>query len=426
MAITIIQDPQAVMPVYNNIVFTVNSTNKTQCSFRYICDIYVNGTYVTRIKLFPKGTNGYAEFKVNRVLEDFVSYDLHSNLYGLAVNDDSICSYVLKFGEEYDTSSDCNQETTVYPDLTVTSTFYAWNAALQYREWKDFDYTDYEMNASSKRFLTNAPSGHLIRFSDQATINFFNLTSSVIDYVRVITYDSNDSVLGSFAIDNPYSTVTVTSRRLLTLGVGPDNLNNTTLSSTYLTDIQPVITSSVAYYTVTLWNDASPDLAVSETYRYDIDVRHSRFENKRFWWLNRLGGFDSYSFTLRNTKRVSANRQSYNKLIGSLDGTEWTYDVGDRGKTVLGLTSIESGSALSNWLTEDESLWMEELFTSPEVYISDNNGDGCAPGNTGVILNLDPIVITSTNFEEKVKKTVKNINYTIDYEKAYENNIQRG
>ena len=39
MSVTILQSPDTVMPVYNDIVFTVDSTNKSQCSFRYVCDI---------------------------------------------------------------------------------------------------------------------------------------------------------------------------------------------------------------------------------------------------------------------------------------------------------------------------------------------------------------------------------------------------
>lgn len=419
MSVSLIEDPQLIMPVYNNIVFTVNSTNKANCSFKYVCDVYVNGVYVTRLKLFPKGANGYAEFKVNRVLEDFVTYDLQKNLTGFRTNDNSILAYVLKFGEEYSTG--CDGVTTIFPDLTVTSAFYAWNAALQYREWKDFDYTDFQMDGTSKRFLTNAPSGHLIKYSDSSVLNMFNLTSSVIDFAEVKTYDSSDNLLGTYTINNTFTTVSTTARRLLSLGCGPDNLNKTTLAS----GSQPVITTSVAYYTVQLWNDTSPDVAVSELYAFEIDTRDTRFETKRFWWLNRLGAFDSYSFTLRDTRKVAISKSKYSKLLGGLSGSEWTYTLGDRGQTVLNVIAQESGTVLSNWLSEDEALWMEELFTSPEVYITEVNGDGCDVGGTGVTLNIDPIVITSSTFEEKVKKTTKNINYTIEYDKAYEKNVQR-
>ena len=82
MSVTILQSPDTVMPVYNDIVFTVDSTNKSQCSFRYVCDIYVEAVFVERLKLFPDPVTGYASFKINRVLEDYMSYDLHNNLYG--------------------------------------------------------------------------------------------------------------------------------------------------------------------------------------------------------------------------------------------------------------------------------------------------------------------------------------------------------
>lgn len=37
----------------------------------------------------------------------------------------------------------------------------------------------------------------------------------------------------------------------------------------------------------------------------------------------------------------------------------------------------------------------------------------------------DPVVITSNNFEEKTKDRIKNINYEITYQKAFDKTIQR-
>jgi hypothetical protein len=495
MAVSILVNPQLYSPVYNSIVFTVDSTNKTQCNFRYLCDVYVNGVLIAPLKAYPVGSNGYADFKINRAIQDYLSFNLNNNLYGFSDNDQSICKYVCKFGEEYDSSVDCDAGTTVYSDLTTTGSFYAWNGAMQYKEFHDFDYDDYVVDDSSAKFLTNAPSQLMIGLGQQFAINFLNTITSTVKKGVVKTYDSTGTIINTYTIDNGYYTVGASDiyNRMVSWGVGPDNLNNSTLSS----GSQPVITSNVNYYTVYLADNSNN--VISETKRFNIDTRYTKYGVNRFWWLNRLGGFDAYSYDLLSSRGVSINRTEYHKLMGSFDSATspdtWHYNIGDRGRTNISIDAQVKFSYNSNWLTEDEAVWMEELFTSPEVYLIDTlnhncdnitdwecsggdpnyvkifvsdidlysvgdsvlmtfSGGGVHTGTINVVgddyiqlttlcndfdetdttgevyvlgfdAELDPLIITSTAWEEKLKYKTKNIQYLIDVDKAYKINLQR-
>lgn len=427
MAITVLQQPPLYSPVYNDIVFTVDSTNKAQCNFRYICDIYVNGAFAKRLKLFPFGTNGYAEFKVARTLEDYVSYDLKENLYGFSSNSNSIIKYEIKFGEEYDSSTNCDAGTTLFTNLTNTSAFYAWNGVFQYREFESFDYDDFVVDDQFASFLTNMPSQVYIGVGQQFSINFLNTISNEVTEGTVKTYNGSGTLIKTVTITNSQATISASdvAKRIVSWGVGPDNLNNSVLA----TGTQPVIPndSTVSYYEVYLSKSGTQK---SEKKRFNIDRRITKWGVKRFWWLNRLGGFDSYSFTLVDEREIGITRTEYNKLIGNLrPGSPlytWKYDLKDRGRTVIAVSAQERLKYRSNWLTEDEALWMEELFTSPEVYTIDTATVPCGEEIAeNFDANLIPVVITSTVWEEKKKKNIKNIQYLIDLEPAHRVNLQR-
>lgn len=422
MAVTIIQDPQYIQPAYNTIAFTVDSDNKTECNFRYICDVYINGVYVTRLTQFPFGVDGYATFKVNRVIEDYVSYDIQRDLYGVSLNPNSITGYQMKFGEEYDVSVNCDAGVVLYADLTISSLFLAWNSAFQYVDFQSFDYTDYEMDASTKSWLTHRPtigtytgtSGLDLAFvgeNQQYVLNFFNINSNIVNEIEIKTYTFPSTLVGTYRFTNLYAALTpgiFPEDLLLSVGAGPVNLNATTLSF----GVQPIITSAIDAYTVRLYT--SPGVYVSDNAIFLVDHRCTMFDPITLWWLNRLGGFDSYTFTQLNTRRVGINREEYSKLYGELSGSPvaWTYDIGDRGRVVSSVKAQEEISVRSNWVGEAEGAWLEELFTSPEVYNVTVNG-------------WEPVVITSSSFETKLKSSVKNIDYTVSFAPANPLNIQR-
>lgn len=423
MAITLIQDPQIIMPAYNTIAYTVDSTNKTQCNFRYLCDVYVtiNGvsTYVTRLTQFPFGDDGFATFKVNRVLEDYVSSSLHRNLFGFVANaadtgtsDETVtAAYNLEFGEEYDNSTNCDAGTTVYANLLdLGMTAFVWNGALQYEQFPDYDGTTFVMNSNTGQFLTGNPGTYLVREDGQFTLNFFNFAILGVDDAEVNTYDINGVLLGTYRFVNG-----VIGGVISTVGAGPDNLNNTTLSS----GAQPVITDTVAYYTFHLRNGG---VQCSEQLIFEIDRRCTRWYDFEVWWLNRLGGFDSFTFTQQETRNLSISRDEYSKLFGGITGSppEWTYTVGDRGTTVSNVDALRTYTMRSNWLTQAQGFWLEDLFTSPEVYVR-------LPSLSTGSLQTDwtPVVVTSTSFETKAKVAFKNIDYVIAIKEANKVNIQR-
>ena len=636
MAITIINQPPSakagiqIMPAFNNISYTVSSTNTAQCKFKYVADIYVNGTNVKRLKQFANQT-GQAEFKINKVLQDYLKNNPQINLLGFVNDPTRILEYQVKFGEEYDVTSNCSGTPTVFTNLTQTGIAYTWYASLQYKEYYNYiNTTTAEFilsNAKPAKFLTHQPETILIGMGEQAELSFLNLPGFGTDAsdLNIETFDQYGNLLDTRNITNPNTTVTNYLSMFNTVGVGPENINNyfgfpvinknVFKYRVWLSDIAsgvlnqnpflqymggsnfwttdsfpgcsssfgitvanemtfvvpdvscgdtmtiqytgggfvPGITYSIVVNIVTVNNPSGNVYSVtpvlggtvgtpfsglgtagqnivcgpsgilelvgymdadtagfgshsfslnvvfitsqggnrtSEYKYYEIDRRNTKYNPIRFRWLNRLGGYDSYSFNLYNETTTSIERTEYDKLLNT------NYALGDRGRTLISVTAKDRVSANSNWLTEKESIWLENLYTSLNVFIQETNKiyniKGFQPDVTtptyfdailscplsdeeillldaqnfyvdvcsiqlgitvpGIVLNsntialqevipfvnecgilylanqsrpLIPIIIASNNFTSKTKGKTKNINQTIDFEYAFDKNIQR-
>lgn len=421
MAITVITNPEKYSPVYNDIVAVVSSTNVAQCNFRYVCDVYVDGVYVTRLKLFPSGSNNYAAFRVNRILENYVSPDNPVNITDFTQAKNSICSFVLKFGEEYDASANCDAGTTVFPNLYTTGTFYAWNGAIQYDNFgvgvftNPVTWTRWDADSASPGlFMTTHPTLKLDAGS-RFVYSFINNTTDEAKYLQIKTYDISGSLISTYRSTNAFSTVSSTDDRMLHIGVGPWNVNLLTLS----TGVQPIISNNVYSYTVELLDSGLNISSETRTFRMDWDTYPFR---SRLYWLNRLGGYDFFDFRQRNKSNVSISRESFDKFLPDLVGPTWRYELGSRGRTITSVNAQESVSYQSNWVNLETSKWLVQLYTSPEVYEYDIV-DPCSIST--ISTDRWPLIPRSTNYEFKNTNTNKLISYTFECDRAYQINVQR-
>lgn len=103
MAYTISGSPQTFTPVYNPIVFYVDSDNKNEDGFKYICDIYssATATRIASIKVFPRPGDGLGVLNINQLLENEVSYTFPIVNNEIAAATKNIVNYDIEFGEEY-------------------------------------------------------------------------------------------------------------------------------------------------------------------------------------------------------------------------------------------------------------------------------------------------------------------------------------
>jgi hypothetical protein len=123
--------------------------------------------------------------------------------------------------------------------------------------------------------------------------------------------------------------------------------------------------------------------SVSEFRKYKIDNTCTNYEKQRVVFLNRLGGYDYFNFTLDSKRTLAITRTEYEKMLN------WNYTIGDRGKTLLAQKAEIKMTMNSNWITETDSLWLEELLTSPEVFI--------LPNTNVVYENDGPINLNTTS-----------------------------
>lgn len=130
--------------------------------------------------------------------------------------------------------------------------------------------------------------------------------------------------------------------------------------------------------------------------------------------MNRVGGFDYFNFTLDSKKSISVNRTEYEKVLA------YNYSIGDRGKNLLAQKGEIKMTITSNWITEKESAWLEELITSPDVYVLGNSSNlGADSGGYKL-----PIIVTDNNYEVKTYLRNQVFNLQLNFKYAYDLNLQ--
>lgn len=431
MAITVsvLTTPAALEPINAPMWFRINSASSGLTDFKYVfrpqykVEPLSNGyTTLGTYKIPPKPINGDGLFSPNRALKSFIQnnnnpytttwatsvagllqynikygFELNPNktftdtinvsgnmgltfstTHDFAVGDiitinkdnknynssyDGTCSVAsvvntlsIKTDKVFNTTTPLAGETgTVNAQFRISGTSsdcLTWNGTRQYDE-RTKDFTIYTLGDSTKDFLTNYNSTYKpVRLDDYETLSFMLSSTASVNMI-VETYNSSNSLINVYttAITNP-------TYRRLDVGVGPMNLVNNGIPFWGSTGSS---STEVDSYFVTIKSTGGSSL--SEIRKYKIDKTCTNYTKQRLVFLNRAGGWDYFNFTLDSKKSVTISRTEYEKIL------DWNYNIGDRGKSILAQKAESKMTLNSNWITENDSIWLEELLTSPEVFL---------------------------------------------------------
>ncbi len=437
MNISVIDRPIVYSPALNDIVLTLDSTDKTFCSMNYVCDLQIDGNTVTRLKLFPNETNGYCSFKVDDLILDYLSDDVYSGLRGATTDSNSLCQFGFLIGTETDGTTGCTGGTFSASVTGLTSgitTFYAWKGGLGFESFYNYDYTDYVVasgasaTANPIKFLTNAPSTITTHLGAENYLSFLQTFASGIDALQVIVLDETGST-ATYYLPNAYETVgSNVDRRKITMGVGPDNLNRTTLFTISGATVSgPYITATTKEYTITGGTYPTTFTPYTESKTYKLDPSCFRFTPYRILWVNVLGGLDAYTFRGRDITTLTSDRADYTKRAASFQSNNiWGYQLDSRGRITYHNLINKSVKVWSPYLSEEEHMWLStELKASAiNAFVSAINEQE-SPSFTN--FNL-PITITnsSTQLQDRKNFDHPRLSLDVDFTFAFPEVTQRG
>ena len=211
---------------------------------------------------------------------------------------------------------------------------------------------------------------------------------------------------------------TSVDKAILYFGCGTKNLEEQTRNA----QGRPSNFSNWAYYRI--FGCTSSDIANRCTqyynfYRYGasrtgIDDRHqscTRYDNVRLAWRNRLGAWDYMNFRGKSTESLDIKSEEMERVVGNWDlasnTVDFNYNNWDRGRETLFTKAQKKLVINSDYLNEEEAVWLQELFTSVNVQILDDNGIEF------------PVIITNKSYTKKTSVNNKiKIQYTINLEHA--------
>lgn len=395
-------------PAFNEMIWVVSGSNVGQPNYRFLCEIY-DGTNTTKlvptIKAAPRTSDNLGIFDVHRILENYVSSELKIENVGFAQNATGIYAFKLRFGEEYGS--------TVAQTLNITTssgTIYAVAASFSWLDFSSNPIETYHMGTTSKKFLTSSPHGLTTPLKIRSGQNAWLYMMYGVGQASVTTFNSAGATIATYKINNPYNGLTATADRYLRFASGTNNLNNIP-SGSFTSGAQPIITASVASYSIRMENLANG--GVSETVFYTIDDTCTEHTVYRLHFLNSYGGFDSFNFIRKSLEESDITRGKYKQNIGSISGTTWSYNKYDKTNTTLSSKYKDKVVVNTDWISEGEAAWLKELFTSPDVYYEQDSS------------TVVSVIISDVSYQKKKVANDRLIQYSLAFEFAHDNYKQR-
>ena len=237
-----------------------------------------------------------------------------------------------------------------------------------------------------------------------------------MDWINIQYYNAAGGGIGSDNVLNLTSTggssvtiggTAITSNKNLSyFGAFPANLQN------WSANFATAVLNDLDYYTVQAKNPS-----LSQLYTVKILCPNLKgYEAIRLAWLNQWGTWDYYTFNMKSTKSVATNRTSYTQLGGTWN--ESTFKIADYkgGKKNFRVNSTEKITLNTDFVTEAEGVWFEELINSNEVYVV--NGFSADVSNTITRKYIEPVILMTSSYTRKTIANDRLMQYTFEIEKS--------
>jgi len=433
MATTIIAQPQDFTPAYNECKFIIDSTNKNLAGFRYIFEVFDSVTLdrIGYYKALPTYGTGYGEQDLSKLLSNSVSFDFNPSVTTFYDASNSYFGYDVVFGEEYIFSLQYSASLTDNAGnvrITDTHSFQvgdqinivqgvggaAANPGVEglHTVIAITGTTDFTINALWSG-VTNATINGLINYADNRKTVNLDIISSLDKFVFNGVYPwlefpywdedtyNTDGVTKEWLTDQPTSfsstpgqdlwlnlkdrgTVTGGNKRayfendngdvfyknlssndyIKGVAVGPNNYGSLTVVSGTAPLVKNDTTSYEVWYSDGVFNPVK-----SVKYKINID-RRMLISESHIVFLDRLGSWSSFAFQLKAYERGTINRQTYNQDVpGAVVDSQWQYKSYEQGTVNINTEVSKLYDLSTNFMTEAEGDYFQQLLTSPQTYI---------------------------------------------------------
>jgi hypothetical protein len=425
MSISIISQPNVTLSA-DNALFVVSGSNFASGNYRYVADVS-GTTLLSRLKC-DKLPNNQGFFNVARVIETLVPITKPAVTF---FQDPLIAStYRVGFREEFGT-----------PPVVASGVTTASGIVFQgyKRQWEDFVSSGYYTSGSTAKILSKQPSDRKIRLGEN---DFVSVLFSILSVVPS----------GQVVITNNLRSFSVTSG--LVVSDPLDGMWNTGLAGIFSLTSGQTSDGKVGSYQMGAWDNqaeydfynarATADGAVSESNpcafdifdslvdfysdgNYTVSVKYlkpsvtdyysegrtteaytiayefescERFVPQRLFFKNSLGGFDGYTFTMKNKKVGNMTKQTFGKNQ-NIYGTKVA-------ETIYSGQFEEVMTLNSDWLIDAN--WMSELIYSPQVYLQINS-------------ELVEAIVNTSSFTFHTRPQDKLQQLQVEVKIAYKNNV---
>jgi hypothetical protein len=170
---------------------------------------------------------------------------------------------------------------------------------------------------------------------------------------------------------------------------------------------QLTIPGAATYFDVVL---KAGGTSKSETYRFNIKDECSKYETTDIFFMNRLGGFESFRFNMVRRDNFEVTRKQFQQNPYTL-GASYGYQTSARTRTNYHTETSQKIKLFSNWINDTESVWLKDLIESPVVYMYDG---------TLYAVNID-----NANYEQKKTVQDRMFNLELDITLSFADKSQR-
>ena len=402
MAITITQQPQLFQPACNPFVWVFESDQTAQPNFSFIVELYVDGSLVSTHQVFNESAN-YAKFDASGDLRCLLTSEMVTTGALLTFYDTAFAVVNIRVYEKYGTPP------------VITGTFVtgsirrAFNSSLRHPDFINYDHLDFMVsrtntNSGNILFLTDFPRTrkYFVGLYESAFLTFLSRSKPNVDFYLKL-YDITGTLITSYT--NTISGIGDMS----VIDCSPQNLiANTTVT---LLDFQ-----SCAYFTVRVQGlDAGVNSGFTELFTFWMDTECHRYDTHRLHWLNKLGGWDSFTFTLVSTNSTKVKTSDYQRERGQWNpsGTTWEYTQYHGEQLSFNKYATDQLVLNSDWIQESLQNWLvRDLYESPKVYLEIAVGQ------------YEPVKVMNEDYTLRQRRVDGLIREVVNIERTYTYNSQ--